>query len=309
MKDRITIGSRGSKLALIQAEFVANGIRRLFPKSEVTICKIVTQGDRNPTVQLDHMERVGVFVKELEEALLDGRIDLAVHSLKDVPTETPAGLRLAACPERADPGDVLVSRHGKLADMPQGAKLGTGSLRRSVQILNLRPDLQVCGIRGNVDTRLRKVASGEIDGVILAAAAMKRLGWEDRISDRLPVERFLPAVGQGALVIETRDNDQGTVDVICGLNHMPTLQSVTAERAFLSALGGGCRAPIAALGTVADDVLELDGMVASVSTRHILRATEIGSPEDAEKIGARLAQRLLAMGAADFIAEANCERR
>ena len=304
MRNKIVIGSRGSKLALIQAELVANKIRQLTPHSEVSICRIVTQGERNPEVQLDHMERIGVFVKELEEALLVGKIDLAVHSLKDVPTEIPEGLHLLACPERADPRDVLVSRYGKLPEMPSGARIGTGSLRRSVQVLNLRPDFEVVGIRGNVDTRLRKVASGEIDGVILAAAAMKRLGWEEKVFEYLPLEQFLPAVGQGALAIEARDNDKEVEEVISHLNHLPTWQSVTAERAFLFALGGGCRAPIAALGTASNGILKLDGMVASVAKRKILRDSETGAPEDAEKIGVKLAERLLGMGASDFIAEA-----
>ena len=188
--------------------------------------------------------------------------------------------------------------------MPSGARVGTGSLRRSVQVLNLRPDFEVVGIRGNVDTRLRKVASGEIDGVILAAAAMKRLGWEEKVSEYLPLEQFLPAVGQGALAIEARDNDKEVEEVVSHLNHLPTWQSVTAERAFLLALGGGCRAPIAALGTVSDGILKLDGMVASVTKRKFLRVTETGAPEDAEKIGVKLAERLLGMGASDFIAEA-----
>lgn len=304
MRTRFVIGSRGSKLALIQAESVAASLKKLFPHIEVSISKIVTQGDRNPQLSLDHMEKVGVFVKELESALLAKTIDLAVHSLKDMPTEIPVGLCLSAVAERLDPADVLISRHGKLADMPPGSRLGTGSLRRAAQLYAIRPDIEVCGIRGNVDTRLRKVASGEFDGVVLAAAAMKRLGWEEKITEYLPRERFLPAVGQGAIAIETRLGDEETEPLASRLNHTPTWQSVTAERAFLHALGGGCRAPIAALGSVEGDTLKLEGMVASVRTKEILRAAETGNALNPEKVGAKLAKRLIAMGASDFIAEA-----
>jgi hydroxymethylbilane synthase len=202
MSRRIVIGSRGSKLALIQAESVAARLRELDSHIEVTLSKIVTKGDRERHTRLDQIEGIGIFVKELEEALLDGRIDLAVHSLKDVPTELPQGLYLAAVIERLDPRDVLVSRGETLAELAPGARIGTGSLRRAAQLTACRPDLEACRIRGNVDTRLRKVADGELDGVILAAAAMERLGGKDRVSEYLPLDIFLPAVGQGALTIE-----------------------------------------------------------------------------------------------------------
>lgn len=302
MKTKIVVGSRGSKLALVQAESVAAMIRELAPHREVSISKIVTKGDRS-RAQLDHMGGMGVFVKELEEALLNGSIDVAVHSLKDVPTQIPQGLGLAAATERLDPRDVLVSRWGKLSELPPGAKIGTGSLRRAVQVLIHRPDLEVCSIRGNVDTRLRKVSTGEIDGVILAAAAMERLGWHDKISEYLPLEHFLPAVGQGALVIETRLDDAEVTRLAARLNHLPTWQSVTAERAFLSALGGGCRAPIAALGIVSGTTLRLEGMVASVGERRMLRSSVEGNASSPEAIGVQLAQKLCEMGASEFITE------
>ncbi len=300
MKTKIVIGSRGSKLALIQAESVVAKIREINPHIEVGISKIVTKGDRDRHAQLDHMEGIGVFVKELEEALLTGRIDLAVHSLKDVPTEIPQGLCLLAVTERLDPSDVLVSKSGRLNELASGARIGTGSLRRAAQLTGYRPDLEVCSIRGNVDTRLRKVASGEFDGVILAAAAMLRLGWQDKISEYLPLEHFVPAVGQGTLVIETRLGDEEIAGLISSLNHLSTWQSITAERAFLSAMGGGCRAPIAALGTVNSDTLKLEGMVADASGKKMLRAVEEGSTMLPEELGVRLAQR---MGAAEFITE------
>jgi len=304
MKRKIVVGSRGSRLALIQAESVLAQIAELRPELEISIAKIITRGDRSRHTPLDRMEGVGVFVKELEEALLSGRVDLAVHSLKDVPTQILEGLCLRAVTERLDPRDVLVSRKGKLDELAVGAKIGTGSLRRAVQLKSYRPDLEALSIRGNVDTRLRKVAEGEFDGVILAAAALKRLGGEDRITDYLPLEHFLPAVGQGALVIEARLGDDEVAALVSPLNHRPTGQSVTAERAFLCALGGGCRAPIAALGTVNGANLKLEGMVARVSDGKILRAVEESNSLSPEELGMRLAQRLLKMGAAEFITEA-----
>ncbi len=301
---KIIVGSRGSKLALIQAESVAAKIREKNPDIEISISQIVTKGDRNRHIQLDRMAGIGIFVKELEEALLDGRIDLAVHSLKDMPTQIPSGLYLATVTERLDPRDVLVSRGERLAELVSGARIGTGSLRRAVQLGVFRPDLEACGIRGNIDTRLRKVANGEFDGVILAAAALQRLGWENRICEYLPTEHFLPSVGQGTLAIETRLDDKEVTQIVVPLNQMSAWQSITAERAFLGALGGGCRAPIAALGTVNGDILKLKGMVAEASGKKILHASEEGSAMSPEEIGVRLAQKLLDMGAEEFITEA-----
>lgn len=220
-----------------------------------------------------------------------------------MPTQIPSGLYLAAVTERLDPRDVLVSRGEKLVELASGAKVGTGSLRRAVQLGVCRPDLEVCSIRGNVDTRLQKVVNGEFDGVILAAAALKRLGWEDRISEYLSTEHFLPAVGQGTLAIETRLDDSEVVNIVVPLNHLPTWQSITAERAFLSALGGGCRAPIAALGTVDGTTLKLEGMVADVRKRKVLHSSEEGSTVAPEELGVSLAQKLLALGADEFLAE------
>jgi hydroxymethylbilane synthase len=304
MKRKIIIGSRGSKLALIQAESVAAKIRELNPSLEVGISKIVTRGDRNHHTQFDRMASVGVFVREIEEALTDGSIDLAVHSLKDMPTQITQGLCLAAATERLDSRDVLVTRAERLAELPPGSRIGTGSFRRAVQLNAFRPDLEGRNIRGNVDTRLRKVAHGEYDGVILAAAALIRLGWEDKISDYLPLEQFLPAVGQGTLGIETRAGDEEITELISPVNHLPTWQSITAERAFLSALGGGCRAPIAALGTANGAAMKLEGMVADVSGRKVLRATGEGGSMEAEQVGLQLAQKMLAMGASELITEA-----
>jgi len=300
MRQKLTVGSRGSQLARLQAESVIARIKEANPDIEVNIIGIITTGDR------DH--RIGgtltaIFVKELEQALLDGRIDIAVHSLKDLPTELPPGLCLLSVTERLDSRDALVAK-ARLNELAAGSTIGTGSLRRTIQLMSYRPGLQAHPIRGNVDTRLRKVASGEFDGVIVAAAAMLRLGWKDRITEYLPLEYFLPAVGQGALAIEARVDDEDIANLVSPINHLLTRQSITAERAFLHAVGGGCRAPVAALGAVSGNKLRLEGMVASISGQKILRASEEGNATSAEEIGVRLAQRMQGMGAAEIIAEA-----
>jgi len=303
MRQKLTIGSRGSQLARLQTESVITKIREINPHLEVSLKKIVTTGDRSHRIgEMD----TAIFVKELEEALLDSRIDLAVHSLKDLPTELPPGLRLLAVTERLDPRDVLVAK-SRLNELAPGSRIGTGSLRRAVQLTRYRPELEVCSLRGNVDTRLRKVSSGEVDGVIVAAAALLRLGWEERITEYLPLSHFLPAVGQGALVIEARRDDKEIADLISPLNHLPTWQSITAERAFLRALGGGCRAPIAALGRVNKATLRLEGMIASPSGRGMLRASEEGRATSPEEVGDKLARKMLGMGASEFTAEVRDE--
>jgi len=300
MRRKLIVGSRRSRLALLQTESVIARIKEANPDLDVGISKMVTTGDRH--TQLERVE-VAIFVKELEQALLDGRIDIAVHSLKDVPTELPPGLRLLAVTERLDPRDALVAR-ARLNELAAGAKIGTGSLRRTVQLMSYRPDLQARPIRGNVDTRLGKVLSGEFDGVIVAAAAMLRLGWQDKITEYLPLEHFLPAVGQGALVVEARLDDKEIAELVSPLNNLTSWQGITAERTFLNALGGGCRAPVAALGVVDDNTLRLEGMVASISGQSVLHASQEGSALSAEEIGAKLAQKMLAMGAEEIIAEA-----
>lgn len=300
--NKITIGSRGSKLAVVQARSVLDKLNTLEGNCDLDLCKIVTSGDKDRLTQLDRLG-VAAFVKELEEALLDGRIDIAVHSLKDVPTEIPSGLCLVAVSERADPRDTLVAKKG-LMELPEGATIATGSLRRSVQLASVRSGLQTCGIRGNVDTRLRKVSDGESDGLIMAAAALLRLGWQDRIKEYLALEHFLPAVGQGAIVIEARTADKEVVELVSQLNDLPAWQSVMAERAFLHTLGGGCRAPIAALGETGAGKLKLDGMVAGINSRKILRYAIEGDAAQYESLGKSLAEKMLNMGAAGLIAEA-----
>lgn len=299
---KLIVGSRGSQLALLQARSIIERLNSINDACQYDLCKIVTAGDRDRHTQLDRLG-VAAFVKELEEALLDRRIDIAVHSLKDVPTVLPDGLCLAAVSERVDPRDTLISPLG-LMELPEGSTIATGSLRRTVQLAALRPGLNTCNIRGNVDTRLHKVDRGEAHGIIMAAAALIRLGWQHRIKEFLPIEQFLPAVGQGAIVIEARSTDSDLLRMLYELNDLPVWQAVMAERAFLRALGGGCRAPIGALGQVSRNRIRLQGMVAGKKSRKVLRLSIEGIATDAENIGKQLASLLLQQGAADLIAEA-----
>lgn len=301
----IRIGTRGSKLAVIQADWLLTKLREAFPELKARLIKITTRGDKYGTTSLDKLAGRGIFVKELEKALLDKQIDLAVHSLKDMPTEIPHGLMLGAITARLDPRDILVSRAGNLAELAPGLKIGTGSHRRAVQLRAIRPDLRICDIRGNIDTRLRKVSERAVDGIIVAAAAMIRLGWEDKITEYLPAEHFTPSAGQGALGIEIRCEDKEIAALVSAINDEPSWQCVTAERAFLQALGGGCRAPIAALGTVSHGILKLNGMVATADGDHVLRASEEGNALTPEQTGKRLAMKMAGIGALQYIAKSN----
>ncbi len=301
MVKRLRIGSRGSKLAVLQAESVRNQLMVNHADVECEMVTIATTGDRNTAVSLDQLGGDGVFVKELEEALLGNEIDIAVHSLKDMLTTLPEGLILAAVPPRVDPRDALISPHGKLEDLPPGARIGTGSLRRAVQLRAIRPDLEIGGLRGNIDTRIRKAFSGEFDGIVMAAAALLRLDMEDRITEYLPVTDFVPAVGQGALGIEIRYEDDWLMKMIKPLNDQPSWQSITAERAFLRALGGGCRAPIAALGIIEHGILKLNGIVADTAGKRLMRDSIEGAPEDSEAIGKSLASKMIDLGADELI--------
>lgn len=302
MNKHLIIGSRGSKLAMAQAETVAARIRERNPELEVSISRISTAGDRDRRTPLGQTAGVGIFVKELEEALLDKRIDLAVHSLKDMPSVLPEGLKITSVLEREYPGDALVTKGKKLAELPARATIGTGSLRRAAEMAAYRPDLKIVNIRGNVDTRVGKAISGELDGVILAAAGLKRLGWEAKITEYLPLEHFLPAVGQGVIAIESRTDDKETNRILARLCHLPTWYIVTAERAFLRTLAGGCQAPIAALATIAEDTLKIEGMVIDVKNNKPLRGSETGSLKQAEALGTKLAKKLLAAGADKLLA-------
>jgi len=305
MNNKILIGSRGSRLALIQAETVARELKQAHPELEIEICKILTEGDRNRHISIEKAGDTGIFVKALEEALLNHSIDIAVHSLKDLPTLLPQGLRLAAVTKRMDPRDALVAS-APLADLKPRSRIGTGSLRRSAQLRHVRPDFQICSIRGNVDSRLRRVSSGQLEGVIVAAAALLRLGWEDRITSYLPLESFLPAVGQGALAVEARDGDRRVREIIKPLNHLPTWQAVTAERAFLHTLEGGCRTPVAALATVHDEILEIRAMVANREGSQIMKDSYQGRAGSPQEAGENLARNMLKAGAAGLIKDTRC---
>ncbi|MFO8101243.1 MAG: hydroxymethylbilane synthase [Dehalococcoidia bacterium] len=301
MRNHLRIGTRGSKLAVVQAESVRDRLVSLHPGIDFEIGKITTTGDRNTDVSLEQLGGEGVFVKELEDALLRDEIDLAVHSLKDMLTTIPDGLRLAAVPQRVDPRDVLLSSAGNIAELPPKARIGTGSQRRAVQIREMRPDVEICDLRGNIDTRIRKAFSGELDGIVMAAAALIRLNMEDRITEYLPAEEFVPAVGQGALGIEIRADDAHTFEIVASLNDELSRRSVTAERAFLRAMGGGCRAPIAALGNIENGNIKLNGIVANPDGSKILRSSVEGDASAPEKLGEELAAGMIDMGARSLI--------
>ena len=286
----LIIASRGSQLALWQAHWVQQQLAALGYASRIDVIR--TTGDKITDVPLAQVGAKGLFTKEIEEALLDGRADLAVHSLKDLPTELPVGLVLAATPEREDPRDAIVGC--RLADLPSGAKLGTSSLRRAAQLRKARPDLRIEPVRGNLDTRLRKLDEGQYDAIVLAAAGLKRLGWESRIAEILPPEIVCPAVGQGALAIETAAGRTGPG---ARLNHAPTQSAVTAERALLGALGGGCQVPIGAYATVTGGRLSLQAVVVSPDGADLVRDRSEGPAADAQRIGGDLGKALLAAGA------------
>ncbi|HKE28624.1 MAG TPA: hydroxymethylbilane synthase [Bryobacteraceae bacterium] len=294
----LVIASRGSQLALWQARWVAGKLAALGHECRIEIIK--TTGDKITNVPLAKVGTKGLFTKEIEEALLERRADLAVHSLKDLPTELPAGLALAAIPPREDPHDTLVGKC--LVDLPQGAKVGTSSLRRSAQLRKLRPDLVIESARGNLDTRLRKLDEGQYDAIMLAAAGLKRLGWGDRIAEILPPEIMCPAVGQGALAIETLTEGKG-MDACHALDDPGTHTAVLAERGLLSALGGGCQVPIGAHATVVHGTVHLLGVVASPDGLTQIRGTAGGEAVDAEQIGRRLGADLLARGARAILEE------
>lgn len=299
----LTIGSRGSQLALWQARWVQTQIEALGEATRLVLIK--TTGDRITGVPLAKVGAKGLFTKEIEEALLDRRIDVAVHSLKDMPTELPAGLALAAIPEREDPRDAMVG--ARLAELPDDARIGTSSLRRTAQLLAIRPGLRIESIRGNIDTRLKKVEQG-FDAVVLAAAGLRRLGWDDRITETLPPELMCPAAGQGALAIETRD-DGGAGQAVCRrLDHPATRVCVTAERALLASLGGGCQVPIGALGLVEGDRLKLTAVVVSPDGRNLIRRQAGGRAADAESLGAGLGHQLLAAGGREILTAVYGER-
>ena len=302
----IKIGTRGSKLALWQANWVKSALNAGNTSIAVELVPIKTKGDKILDVPLAKVGGKGLFVKEIEDALLNGRIDLAVHSMKDMPSEIPDGLCVGAIPEREIPQDVLISKKGLLLhDLIPGASIGTSSLRRSAQLLHARPDLVILPLRGNLDTRLKKLETENLDAIILAAAGVKRLGLENRITEYLDENVMLPAVGQGALCIEIRQNDPEIEPIIAALNHQQSWTVVMGERAFLNRLEGGCQVPIAAHGKIEKNTFTLCGLVASVDGTTVIKETLSGPEDSSESIGVKLADRLLSMGAKTLMENLN----
>ncbi|RZG86142.1 hydroxymethylbilane synthase [Acinetobacter venetianus] len=298
----LKIATRQSPLALWQAEHIRSRLNALYPDLTVELVKFVTQGDKILDTPLAKIGGKGLFVKELEAALLDGRADLAVHSMKDVPMHLPEGLSLAVICEREDPLDAFVSnQYQHFDELPQGAKVGTSSLRRKCQILQQRPDLEIIDLRGNVGTRLSKLDDGLYDAIILASAGLKRLGLEERIRHCLTPVVSLPAVGQGALGLECRSNDDELLKLIQPLQHEETSICVLAERAFNAYLEGGCQVPIAGYATLQNNQLKIEGRVGSVDGKKLLKEQLDGAAENAEQLGVQLAQRLLEQGAGELL--------
>lgn len=298
----LKIATRQSPLALWQAEHIRARLEALHADLKVELVTFVTQGDKILDTPLAKIGGKGLFVKELEAALLDGRADLAVHSMKDVPMKLPASLSLAVICEREDPLDAFVSNtYASFDDLPQGAKVGTSSLRRKSQILKARPDLEIIDLRGNVGTRLSKLDAGLYDAIILASAGLKRLGLAERIRHTLPAEVSLPAVGQGALGLECRAEDQAVLELILPLLHSETDVCVRTERAFNAYLEGGCQVPIAGYAILEQGQIHIQGRVGSVDGKTLLKAEQVGETAQAEQIGVALAQELLAQGAGDLL--------
>ena len=302
MKRTVRIGTRGSTLAVWQAGWVKKRLEAHWPDLRVELVPISTSGDRIQHVSLARIGGKGLFVKEIEQALLAGRVDLAVHSVKDLPAELPPGLSLSTIPEREDPRDVLISAGGSsLAELPGGTRVGTSSLRRQALLLHLRPDLRIEVLRGNVETRLRRQLEGRVDATILAAAGLKRLSLRLKNGVPLDAEEFLPAIGQGALGIEIRAGDE-VAALLAPLHHPETAWAVEAERAFLSGMGGSCRTPLAARATVANGNLRLAALVASPDGKRLLRHERSGPTETAGQIGTETAALLLDRGGREILA-------
>ena len=302
LKKKIIIGTRGSKLALWQANHIASAIQKKHCDVVVVIQVIQTTGDRMQNMPLSQIGGKGLFTKEIEEEMLKGNVHLAVHSLKDVPTALPEGLEIPVITTREHPGDAFISpKYDSIDQLPIGAKVGTSSLRRAAQILHYRPDLEIVPLRGNVDTRLRKVDSGEMDAIILAVAGLHRLGWDFRIDQILPQEICLPAVGQGALALEVRSDDLETKKYIEFLNDPETGDAVTAERSFLRHLEGNCQVPFGVYGDISGGMLSLEGTILSVDGKISIREKLSGYRHEAEKLGIELAEKLASQGGQEII--------
>lgn len=304
----VFIGSRGSQLALAQARLVFSALESAVPGFAFSLKIIRTRGDEKQNLGLGEFGSTGVFTKELENALVAGEIDLAVHSMKDLPTSGSEGLSIAAMLAREDPRDVFVSREAeKLESLPEGAKLGTGSLRRIAQLRHLRPDLVFDPVRGNLNTRLRKLSENNLAGLVLALAGIRRLGWEDEVTQILSSDICLPAAGQGALGVQVRSDDKEMAELAKVLDHLPTHNAVVAERAFLNRVEGGCHVPVGTLAEVQGTAIILKGVIASLDGSRMLRGEERGSQNSGAEIGLRLGEKLLAQGGGVILEEARCE--
>ena len=296
-RSTLILGTRGSKLAVHQSQWVQARLQELAPGLTISLQRIQTSGDKILDVPLAKIGGKGLFVKEIEDALLSKEIDLAVHSMKDVPTALPDGLDILCVPPREDPRDALITRDGcRLDQLKPGARIGTSSLRRQAQLLHYRPDFTIEMLRGNLDTRLRKLREGQFDAIVLAAAGLRRLAWDAEITEYLPVHLSLPAIAQGALGIEARSDDTFVRELLSRFEHRPTRITVTAERALLHRLEGGCQVPIAAHAELDGDRLTVDGLVASVDGRRVIRHQIQGPASEAQALWTKLAERLLADG-------------
>jgi len=298
----LQIGTRGSKLALWQANWVKDQLCRNHPELDIHLTIIKTKGDKILDVPLAKVGGKGLFVKEIEDALLNGEIDLAVHSMKDMPAKIPDGLKIGPIPLRENPMDVLISASGeRLGELKPGTKIGTSSLRRGAQLLRNRPDVEIVPLRGNLDTRLRKLDEGQMDAIVLAAAGVRRLGLADRITQILEPDVMLPAVAQGALCIEIRESDSHTETLLRFFDHPDSSVAVTGERAFLHRLGGSCQIPVAGFATVENGTFYIRGMVAELDGSRVYAGERRGSATDCQTIGIELADQLLAQGAAEVL--------
>ena len=303
----VRVGSRASPLSLAQTEEILAPLRAVYPNLRFVVVPVTTGGDRRKDAPLLSLGR-GTFVKEIERALLDGEIDFAVHSAKDLPSDLPDGLTLATFGERRDPRDVIVSASGNtLAEMPGGSRLGTSSPRRSAQIKVIRPDVEIVPIRGNVGTRVDKAKGPDYDGVVLAAAGLLRLGMEEEVTEYLSPAVCTPDVGQGALAVEARSEDGATLEMLMEIDHGPTTTAVTAERGFLAEIGGGCQVPVAAYARLEDGRLHMSTMAALPDGSRIYRIQFDHDPVDPESAGQQTARRLLDSGAAEIVAKGSAE--
>ncbi|MCG8541428.1 MAG: hydroxymethylbilane synthase [Clostridia bacterium] len=308
-RKEIIVGSRGSRLALIQSELVISELKKHYPQIDFKIKKIKTIGDKILDKTLDKIGGKGLFVKEIETALLKGEIDMAVHSMKDVPSEFPKGLQISAITKRKDVRDILITKEGNsFNELKQGAKIGTSSLRREAQLRGLRKDLNIVPIRGNVETRINKIKEMDLDGVILAAAGLIRLGLEDRISESFSPYDIVPAVGQGALGIETREDDSLIKEMVSKINDDSTSLAVKGERRFMTILNGGCHVPVGGFAYIEDEKLKMVGMVSSIDGQRIIKAYGEDEVQNYGELGSEIAEEVLSRGGREILQELEGDR-